>query len=319
LQSPLAYVHDRIADLRGHGFVSRIEVVIPTYNNLAELRDCLGSLATAAVDLRAVVCVDGSTDGTQDHLRAATYPFPVHVVEHEDGQRHGRSATRNLALPSLEADNVLLLDSDMLLVGDSIERHIDLLARQRCVSVGSIRYVYARDNLWPRFLMTRGANRRRSGSTIRPLDFVTANSALRTADLLAVGGFDESFATYGGEDTQLALKLHERGVPFVFNEEAAATSVETKTVEEALAELKRYGATNLHTTRSRFPKGPAPYWIDRLESRRLGDRALRALQNRATDGVSDALVRIPWFALQRLALNYKVLRAVWSGYREGIE
>src|SRR5262249_50682676 len=152
-----------------------------------------------------------------------------------------------------------LLDSDMRLMAGAVDRHLELLRSRPCVSVGSIRYVNARQNVWPRFLMTRGANRHASGSTIPPLDFFTANAGVRGEDLVAVGGFDEQLVNYGGEDTHFALKLHARGIPFLFNKEAEATAVESKTVDVAMAELKRYGSTNLRVTRAAFPEDAAPY------------------------------------------------------------
>ena len=291
-----------------------VDVVIPTYDNVTELRACLASINRPG-DVRTLVCVDGSTDGTLEFLTNFESPFELRVLQHEDRRNHGRAATRNLALPYLEAPFVLLLDSDMRLEAHTAERHIALLKSRLCVSVGAVRYENTRRNLWPRYLMTRGMNKSRDGSLVRPLDFVTANSAMRTEDLLAVGGFDETLAGYGGEDTELALRLADRGLPFVFNGQAVATSVETKTVEEGLAELERYGATNLRTTRSRHPDLPAPYWIDRLESTRFRDRAFAALLNPVTDAVVNLALLIPWFPLQRRLLNYRVLRAVWSGYR----
>ena len=147
-------------------------------------------------------------------------PFPVVVLQHPDGRNHGRAATRNLALPNLMGDVVMLLDSDMRLVPDAIDEHVRLLERLDCVSVGDVVYTNADENLWARYLATRGRKKRSAGSVIRPLDFVTANSAMRTKHLLAVGGFDETLAGYGGEDTELALRLAARGLSFVFNASA---------------------------------------------------------------------------------------------------
>jgi glycosyltransferase involved in cell wall biosynthesis len=297
--------------------VARVDVIVPTYNNLAELQRCLGSIGPLDLVERVLVCVDGSTDGTLEHLRRAAHDFELVALEHPDGRNHGRAATRNLALPYLRAPFALLLDSDMKLAPGALEGHLAVLRSRMCVSVGAVRYENALQNLWARYLMTRGADKSRPGATVRPLDFVTANSALRTEDLLAVGGFDETLSGYGGEDTELALRLHQRGIDFVFNANSVATTVETKSVAAGLDELRRYGASNLRTTRARHPELPAPYLVDRLESGKLPDRLFAALLNPATDAVVSLLVRIPWFALQRRLLNYKVLRAVWSGYREG--
>jgi hypothetical protein len=93
--------------------------------------------------------------------------------------------------------------------------------------------------------------------------------------------------------------------------------VEPKTIERGHGELQLYARTTLRAIRKRHPNMPAPFGIDRAESTRWRDRALRALVNPLTDVFVDlALPRAPW-ALHRQLLNYKVLRMVFRGYREG--
>ena len=295
------------------------DIVIPTYQNLAELRVCIDSLRRQdRSDFRVLVCVDGSTDGTAEFLTTVLTPFPLLTLTHPDRANHGRAATRNLALAHLRAAVVIFLDSDMVPGPGLVEAHRSLVTRQACVSVGAIRYANAAANDWARYLATRGAQRAEGGAVLRPLDFVPANSAVRSVDLLAVGGFDERLVGYGGEDTELGLRLAaERGIPFVFNAEARAATVETKTMAEGLAQLDRYARSNLRTVRSRQPDGPAPYWLDRLESGRVPDRALRGLMNPISDAIARVVIRLAPWPLRRSAINYLVLRTVWHGYREG--
>ncbi len=296
-----------------------IDVIVPTYDNLVELKACLAALARQQThDFKVLVCVDGSIDGTLAYLRESRFPFGLTVLQHPDRANHGRAAARNLALPHLTSEYVLLLDSDMRFAPDALAKHLEPLSQRDCVSVGDVVYLNASENLWARYIGTRGKNKSRPGAEIRPLDFVTANTAMRTEDLLAVGGFDESLTGYGGEDTELALRLvRDRRLRFVFNPAARAETVEDKTIEQGLAELRRYARTNLRAIRQRHPDPPAPFWVDRLESRRLRDRALRACLNPLTDRVVDLLLPITPFAIQRLLLNYKVVRAVFAGYAEG--
>ncbi len=300
--------------MNGH----QVDIVMPTYNNCEELQAGLEALrASSYPRFRVLVCVDGSTDGTVEYLATADLPYPLQALHHTDGGNHGRSAARNLALEYLDADQVLLLDSDMRLAPESLGRHLALLEERDCVSVGDVQYLNAADNIWARYLGTRGKNKHASGSTIRPLDFVTANSAMRAEHFVALGGFDESLASYGGEDTEFAIRLAARGTPFIFNAEARALTIEQKTIDEGLRELRRYGQTNLRTIRSRYPDAPAPFWVDLEESRGWRGRLFRALLNPVADRIVDAsFPRVPW-AIQRRLLNYKVIRAVFAGYREG--
>jgi glycosyltransferase involved in cell wall biosynthesis len=296
-----------------------VDVIVPTYNNLPQLQACLRSIESQrGPSLSVIVCVDGSNDGTLEWATQARLAFPCTVAAHRDGRNHGRAAARNLALPHLRGDVTLLLDSDMRLAPDALERHLELLERRRCASVGEVVYENATSNLWARYLGTRGKNKAREGADIRPLDFNTQNTALWTDDLVSVGGFDEEMTGYGGEDTELGLRLAEvRGLNFVFNAAAHALTVEEKTAEEGLEQLRRFAATNLPRIRRLHPDGPAPFWVDRAESNRLADRLFRALLNPVSDRIVEALFpRAPWL-IQRQLLNFRVIRAVFDGYLGG--
>ena len=295
------------------------DIVIPTYQNLAELRVCIDWLRRQdRSDFRVLVCVDGSTDGTDAFLVAVSTSFPLLTLTHPDGRNHGRAAARNLALSHLQADHVLFLDSDMRLAPDGLRRHLEVLDGSPSVSIGDVVYLNRSENVWARYLTTRGKHKFAPGSRVGPLEFHSSNTALRTEDYLAVGGFDKALSEYGGEDTDLALRLaKERGSTFIYNAAARAEAVEDKSVDTALAQLRRYGATNLRAIRRKLPGPPAPFWIDRLQYPRVQDRALRALMNPLSDVAAQALLRWGPFALQRRALDYLVLRNVWRGYAEG--
>ena len=115
-----------------------VTVVIPTRNNVAELRACLASLdrQTTAPD-RIVVCIDGSTDGTTEFLESLS-DARVIAVAHPANAHRGRSATRNLALPLLLDGFVLFLDSDMRLDPGAIGAHVEVAAtRAPCPSAPS--------------------------------------------------------------------------------------------------------------------------------------------------------------------------------------
>jgi glycosyltransferase involved in cell wall biosynthesis len=295
-----------------------IAIVIPTFNNLDELRACLDAIPLGGASPSVLVAVDGSTDGTIEYLRSSRLPFSVRVLEHDDRANHGRARARNLALPFLDAEFTLFLDSDMRLEPGAIATHLNLLSRRECVSIGDVMYMNASDNLWARYLGTRGHNKAMDGAVIRPLDFHTANVAMRTSDVLALGGFDESLTGYGGEDTEFGLRVaRQLGRPLVYNAQARATTVEPKTVDAGLAQLRRYATTNLHAILRKHPDAPAPFWIDRLDSPRLRNRLMRLMLNPLTDLVVNLALPVTPFAIQRRLLNYKVIRAVFSGYQEG--
>lgn len=54
-----------------------------------------------------------------------------------------------------------------------------------------------------------------TGLTMPWLFFWTMNVSVHAGDYAAVGGFDEGFRSWGGEDLELGYRLNQRGVPFV--------------------------------------------------------------------------------------------------------
>lgn len=292
-----------------------IDVIVPTRNNLDALKSCLESIERQrATGCRVIVCADGSSDGTLEYLATARMQMPIVTRAHPHNEHRGRAATRNLALPALEAPYVLLLDSDMRLATGAIDAHLRLLGGRACISVGSIRYLNARDNLWARYLMTRGTNRFSDQDELPFHQFVTANSAMRREDLVSLGGFDERFVEYGGEDTEFAYRLSTTlQRPFVFNRAAAADASEDKTREAALEQLHGYGEGNLHLLYRLHPAIPAQFMTDRLRSSNPGDVAFRAALHPLVAALVERAVRIAPFAIQRRLIAYQVIRAVATG------
>lgn len=294
----------------------RLDVVIPTFNNRDELKACLESLISQGHALRAIVCVDGSTDGTLEWLASATFPFEILVLEHPDRANHGLAAGRNLALGHLESTYALFLDSDMVLGPEAIDRHLALVTSRRCISVGRTIYVNARENVWSRYVGSRGKHKATGTGPIRPLYFDAENAMLPAQLIVDLHGFDEDFRSYGLEDTELGIRLGETGIPIIFNSAAVASTVETRTVEEGLLLLHGLGRDNLPKVRRKHPEAGAPFRADQLESSRLRDRGFRLLLNPVSDRIARMLMPVTPWSIQRRLIAYLALRAVWRGYAE---
>jgi glycosyltransferase involved in cell wall biosynthesis len=299
--------------------MTAVVVIVPTRDNLNELQRCLASLtAQSRRPDRVIVCVDGSTDGTLDFLRRAGEEglLPVRVRTHPGDAHRGRAATRNLGLDGLEDDLIWFVDSDMIMDREALARHIDALERDACASVGLVVYSNASESAWAGYLSTRGRQRYPDGAYIPFTQFTTANSLVKAEHVRALGGFDERFTGYGGEDLDFAYRLQGLSAqPLVNNRQAVARTVETKTVEEALAEFERYGATNLRLMEQLHPEMPRTFKLERMTSRRMADRMFAATVNSASDRFGSLLVRRAPKAIRNRTLNYMVVSAIWRGYR----
>jgi glycosyltransferase involved in cell wall biosynthesis len=251
LQRPFLY----LSNSNSIGNDMSFDIILPTYNNLYELKSCLDGLAHQTyTSFKAIICIDGSSDGTAEYLSEARYPFRFIVADHTDRRNHGRNATRNLALPYLESDYLLLLDSDAVPAPDLIESHLAPLAKQECVSVGTINYTNTDTNIWARYIATRGRYRLQPGKQILYHRFNSGNAAFPTRYFKELGGQDPAMTHYGGGDTEFAIRLFDRyHLPFFNNMDAAASSLMNKELTTALEQMVELGRYNLRYIYNKHP------------------------------------------------------------------
>ncbi|MEH3089905.1 MAG: glycosyltransferase [Microbacterium arborescens] len=152
----------------------------------------------------------------------------VHVPPGPDGLR--LAAARNAgarAATTLGADLLVFLDADCV-PGPHLVAHYRVAARRHpdAVLCGPVTYLPAGAELDPAALAAATAPHTarpapeagalvRAGQDEYPL-FWSLSFATTPAVWNAVGGFDEVYAGYGGEDTDFAFTLREGGVPLVW-------------------------------------------------------------------------------------------------------
>lgn len=232
------------------------DIIIPTYNNLDELKKCLEGLSIQVFrDFRAFICVDGSTDGTIEYLDSAKYNFDFEVLLHPENKNSGRTLTRNLAVPKLNSQYTLYLDSDINASETLLKQHLLELEKGRVVSVGEVEYLDT-DNVWAEYIQTRGKNKYAHLSEISSIYLNTQNTALPTEFIKELNGQDPDFSVYyGGDDTVLGIQLEEKyKAKFVFNKLAYSTSYMNKDLSKALNQMKEFGRYNLKLLLEKFPE-----------------------------------------------------------------
>ena len=180
-----------------------ITLAVPTYNQAGLLRAFLRAWQDRGADIVPLMVVDdGSTDATQEVLRAASHPrLTAYRLPHVSAAH-----ARNHALRSSPTAWLAFTDTDCILSREYFETLAGIPARYPgSIAVeGAVRPVPG-----PKRPFTHSL--RNPGGT-----FATANMAFQAAATLALGGFDEGFTANFREDTDLALTLLDRGfeIPF---------------------------------------------------------------------------------------------------------
>ena len=193
-------------------------VVIPNWNGRAILGACLDSIAAQTLAPAEVIVVDnGSTDGSLELLAER----PVHVIEL--GRNTGFAVACNRGIEEARADLVALVNNDVVLEPDWLERMAAALAAHPDAASVASKMVDLRDRsvIWDAgdFLRRDGAAEQRGrgepdrGEFDEPGEALSAcaGAALyRRAPVLELGGFDERFFAYL-EDVDLGLRLRLAG------------------------------------------------------------------------------------------------------------
>jgi GT2 family glycosyltransferase len=195
-----------------------IDVVVPAYNRYELTRDCLSHLARQTAPHRTIVVDDGSSDDTPAQVRR-DWP-DVAVVEL--GANHGYTRAVNRGVSAGEGEYVVLLNNDVQLRPDCLERLVVPLADDP--RVGSVAAtILTRDE---RTLDSVGVTadatlagfarlqgRPRADATL-PSPVLTgpegAAGAYRRTAWEEGGGLDETIVAYM-EILDLALRLHTLG------------------------------------------------------------------------------------------------------------
>jgi glycosyltransferase involved in cell wall biosynthesis len=224
---------------------SGVTVIIPTYNREKLLGETLKSLCFQTLDknnFEVIVVDDGSTDNTEQLVYSYSTQLPISYYYQEDkGFRVAQA--RNVGIENAKFNVCLFLDSGILASRQLLKKH--WMAHQNNNALALIGYAYGFDEFAPTLqneaivfnsaedidgIFSRFSNKeklqdqRKLSMQSMGLDFKmlttpwilfwTCHASCSTKSLIEIGGFDEHFQSWGGEDVELALRLFKRGIQF---------------------------------------------------------------------------------------------------------
>ncbi|GAB4211752.1 MAG: glycosyltransferase family 2 protein [Synechococcales cyanobacterium] len=193
-----------------------LSVIIPTYNRLPILRQCLQAMERQQPgDYRGyevIVVDDGSSDQTLAWLASEKEHLP-HVRVFEQDHR-GPAAARNLGFQMAQGDVIVFIDSDLVVVDTFLHEHVKLLRQHLDQPVFTYGRVINTHHFEDPFQ-----------EPFKPTDFsnaffATGNVAIQRRWLEAVceepqAPFDTRFTLYGWEDLELGVRLKKLGVRMI--------------------------------------------------------------------------------------------------------
>jgi glycosyltransferase involved in cell wall biosynthesis len=285
-----------------------VSIVVPTYRKKELLACTLNSLCaqTYPHDLfEAVVVDDCSADGTSEFLRGLRTPYRITALRHDANR--GRAAARNTGIRAAEGELVVFLDDDMRTDPRFLACHVRFHdAHPNAAAIGNaVTAPELGDSLLFRYIDSRGVHKLRPGARSPARYFVTNNASVPRQALLDAGLFDETFRSYGFEDTELAFRLEERaGVSFWYLEDALAQHIHHHSIDQFLEKRRIAARSSLSYLLEKHPSRARDLSVEALLPPSPADRA--GLRMRKL--LASALMARPLVALAR-----RLIGADWLG------
>ena len=210
----------------------RLSIVIPTFNRVASLGVTLDGLARQdypASQFEVLVVSDGCTDGSDNFVReqAARVPYALTLLTQANA---GPARARNRGIEAAQGAIIVFLDDDVEPSPGCLSAHArHHTANGNTIVIGPLSPdpEIARQEppwiAWEHAMLQKQYVGWATGlfSEVNPGNFYSGNASVRRDQLLAVGGYDESFTRQ--EDVELACRLQRRfGSEFVFDAQADA-------------------------------------------------------------------------------------------------
>lgn len=184
-----------------NGAAPAISVIVPTHDRRTLLERKLRALEGEGAEFEVVVVADGCTDDTEKFLARYRPSYPLSWATSPG--KHAAHA-RNQGARMARGEVFLFSDDDMIPRPGWLAKNLALHAVPGRVGVSR--------QVLPRHLERGVTLGRMSGWW----NAVGGSLSLRAALFREVGGYDESFGGYGGEDPDLAYRLKAAGAEFRF-------------------------------------------------------------------------------------------------------
>ncbi|MFN3433784.1 MAG: galactosyltransferase-related protein [Sphingomonas sp.] len=153
-------------------------------------------------------------------------PFPIRQMQ-VTGEALPLAAARNAAAQAASGDVLVFLDMDCIPTPELVADYARFAGEVDALLMGEVMYLpggaTAGDWSYDGFAAVAEKHSDRRGPPAEGWEacsdyrcFWSLNFAMRRATFLGVGGFDERYAGYGGEDTDFGKTLDQAGVPIAW-------------------------------------------------------------------------------------------------------
>ncbi len=193
-----------------------LSVIVPTYNRLPVLQQCLAAFAAQTLSperFEVLLCDDGSTDGTEAFMANYSAPFRVQYLRDKN---QGPGVARNRGIAHAQGKIAVIINDDTMLSPTALEQHLACHLQWNGAPVAVMGAYWPSKKCAPtplQCVVDEIFFPREDLEPNRLHDFRalwTCNLSIAVQALRDVVGFDSRFYLAAAEDTDLGIRLAEQ-------------------------------------------------------------------------------------------------------------
>jgi len=213
-----------------------LSVIIPAFNAMNTISNCLSSLINQSVDRTAyeiIVVDDGSTDNTAEIVMGFK---GVSLIRQKN---QGPAAARNHGVQHAKGSIILFTDSDCVAEHDWIEQMVQPFEWNKDIVGVKGAYKTHQQQLAARFVQLEYEDKYDLMKKTTYIDFIdTYSAAFKREIFLNFGGYDTHFPVACAEDVELSFRMSSKGYKMVYNPKAVVFHTHPSTFRAYF--LKKY-------------------------------------------------------------------------------
>lgn len=193
-----------------------ISVVIVTHNRHPELRDLLGDLAAQELAPHEVIVVD--SDQAEDSHPVVREAATQGLLARHVLAPNVIATKRNWGARAAGGELLVILDDDLRVGPEFLAAHASAHhGYDGRVASGPITFPedWVEASNYYRFKQARHAVNDSEPTAVPPHRFVSMNHSVRRESYMAVGGYDDDYLMYGGEDLDFGHRAKRQGLELV--------------------------------------------------------------------------------------------------------
>ncbi len=299
-----------------------LSVVIASHNRRELLRRCLDSLAVQAGpcgDFEVIVAVDGSTDATIEMLEEYEAPFPLRVLQLQQG---GKSAAVNVSIDAAESDVCLFLDDDVIASPQLVSEHLAAHRNDpRTIGIGALTQQPPSAGDWFARAYAVDWDERYAKLEGRQADWIDCyggNLSAPRATLREIGGVATELEAV--EDLDLGFRLVEAGCVPRYLPRAHGVHDDQKLRERMLADTERFGTfCAAYVERRPSTRAKLLGWFLQTTPREIFLRRLLLALRTPPRLLAAAGAGIPGKGRRQLWFGFVSRYTFWRGVRLGMD